>query len=57
VDEGIEVLTGVPAGKRGAKGRYPRNSINGRVQQRLDAFAEAARAFSKTNDKAREEKP
>jgi lon-related putative ATP-dependent protease len=47
IDQGIEVLTGVPAGVQGKNGRYPANTINGRVQARLDEFAEAARRFHK----------
>ncbi len=46
IDQGIEVLTGVPAGVRGKNGRYPANTINGRVQTRLDTFAAAARRFA-----------
>lgn len=46
IDQGIEVLTGVPAGDRDGQGRYPPESINGRVQARLDALAEAARRFA-----------
>ena len=38
IDEGIEILTGLPAGKRDAQGQYPKNSINGKVQERLDQF-------------------
>lgn len=38
IDEGIEILTGVPAGERGADGKYPENTVNGRVQARLDQF-------------------
>ena len=38
IDEGIEILTGLPAGERDAKGQYPENSINGKVQERLDQF-------------------
>ncbi len=38
IDEGIEILTGVPAGKRDADGKYPENSINGKVQERLNMF-------------------
>ncbi|HLW47693.1 MAG TPA: AAA family ATPase [bacterium] len=34
-DEGIEILTGVPAGIPDADGNYPPNSINGRVRARL----------------------
>lgn len=45
IDQGIEVLTGVPAGARDETGRFPANSINGLVEQRLIAFAKQARAF------------
>lgn len=44
VDQGIEILTGVPAGERDAFGRFPPGSINFRVEQRLADFAERARA-------------
>jgi len=45
VDQGIELLTGVPAGERNQEGRFPENSINARVEQRLLALAELARIF------------
>ncbi len=45
IDQGIEILTGVPAGSRGPDGSYPAESINGRVQARLNRFAERARRF------------
>lgn len=35
IDEGIEILTGVPAGVRGKDGKFPENSVNGRVQAQL----------------------
>lgn len=38
IDEGIEILTGMPAGKIGKDGKYPENSVNGKVQKRLDEF-------------------
>lgn len=38
IDEGIEILTGVPAGKRDAEGHYPKDSVNGKVQERLNQF-------------------
>ena len=38
IDEGIEILTGLPAGKRAADGSYPPDSINGKVQERLNQF-------------------
>jgi predicted ATP-dependent protease len=35
IDEGIEVLTGSPAGQRDGEGRYPASSINGLVEEQL----------------------
>src|SRR6185503_14811992 len=46
IDEGIEILTGVAAGVAGKDGAYPRDSVNGRVAARLEAFADAARRFA-----------
>ena len=47
IDEGIEVLTGTPAGEPDASGNYPLETINGRVRARLEAFAETARQYIK----------
>lgn len=38
VDDGIELLTGIPAGKPNKKGQFPRNSVNYRVQQSLNDY-------------------
>ena len=46
VDQGIEILTGVPAGKRGNKGAFAAGTINRMVDDRLIALAEARRAFA-----------
>ena len=46
IDQGIEILTGIAAGAPDAKGSYPPDSINGRVEARLAGFAEAARRFA-----------
>jgi predicted ATP-dependent protease len=43
IDEGTEVLTGVPAGQRDAEGSYPESSINGRVEKRLKDYAKKMR--------------
>ena len=43
IDEGIEVLTGVPAGVKNADGSWEKDSINDRVQRRLREFVEASR--------------
>ncbi len=46
VDEGIELLTGFPAGARDTQGNFPEGSLNRHVEQRLTQLAEIARAFS-----------
>jgi len=45
VDEGIELLTGVPAGERGADGTYPPDSVNDRVDRKLRELAEKLQNF------------
>ena len=40
VDEAISLLTGQPAGKRNAKGEFPKKSVNYKVEQRLLELAE-----------------
>ena len=44
IDQGIEVLTGTPAGARQADGHYPEGSINARVAARLAGFAKARKS-------------
>ncbi len=46
IDEGIEILTGMPAGERNDKGEYPEGTINHKVEERLKAFARSAKGFS-----------
>jgi predicted ATP-dependent protease len=40
IDQGIELLTGVPAGERDTQGAFPEGSVNQRVEARLIALAE-----------------
>lgn len=47
IDQGIEVLTGLPAGERDETGAFPEGSINEKVESRLKVFAERAKAFQK----------
>jgi predicted ATP-dependent protease len=47
IDEGIEILTGVPAGKRRNGSGYRKGTINYLVENRLKAYAEGLRDFSK----------
>ncbi|MCZ6637193.1 MAG: ATP-binding protein, partial [Alphaproteobacteria bacterium] len=49
IDQGIALVTGREAGERGADGEFPPNSINGLVEARLTAFAEAARRYARTS--------
>jgi len=46
VDEGLSILTGIPAGDFDESGQYPPDSVNGRVITRLAEFAEKQRAFN-----------
>ncbi|MCF8215416.1 MAG: AAA family ATPase [Chlorobium sp.] len=39
IDEGIEILTGIPAGKPATDGNYPEGCINGKVNSRLKEMA------------------
>ena len=43
VAQGIEVLTGVPAGERDGSGRFPASSVFGRVERRVIEIAERLR--------------
>ncbi len=43
VTQGIEILTGVPAGARDVAGRFPASSVFGRVERRLIEIAERLR--------------
>jgi lon-related putative ATP-dependent protease len=45
VDEGIEVLTGIPAGEPDDEGHYPEGTINRMIVDRLEELARTARRF------------
>jgi len=45
IDEGVEILTGLPAGEPTTEGRYPEGTINARVSRRLEELAERLRRF------------
>ena len=45
IDEGIELLTGLPPGAPDATGAFPADTFNARVAARLGELAAAARAF------------
>ena len=43
IDEGIEVLTGVPAGKKDRNGKFPAGTINYLVYEKLKKYGEVTR--------------
>jgi predicted ATP-dependent protease len=45
IDEGLELLTGLPAGTRDAGGEFPEGTLHHRVEQRLLALDEIARGL------------
>jgi lon-related putative ATP-dependent protease len=54
VDEGIEILTGVPAGERAEDGSYPEDSVNGRVDRKLFELAQRLQRFGQNGANGRE---
>ena len=50
VDEGIEVLTGVPAGTPDAEGKYPEGTVNYLVNEKLREMAESIRRFARSKE-------
>ncbi|HET7768739.1 MAG TPA: AAA family ATPase [Chloroflexota bacterium] len=46
IDEGIELLTGVPAGERLPDGTYPEDTVHGCVQRRLTSLATRLAEFA-----------
>lgn len=49
IDEGIEILTGIPAGELDSSGNYPSDSINGMAVARLGEMAEKLKQFSESS--------
>jgi lon-related putative ATP-dependent protease len=51
VDEGLEVLTGMPTGQRLDDGSWPEGSVNDLVNKRLLKMAETVRTFGRADEK------
>ena len=51
IDEGIEILTGMPAGNIKADGTYPKGTINNLVNQKLKSLAEGLKEFGEEEEK------
>ena len=56
VAEGIEILTGIPAGTRGPDGRFPEGTVFRKAEDRLVAMAEKRRAFAAREGEERAER-
>jgi predicted ATP-dependent protease len=50
IDQGLEILTGMPAGRRDATGTFPVGTFNERVERQLITFARQARAYKLPGD-------
>ena len=55
IDEGIEVLTGTPAGQRDSEGHYPATSINGMVEKQLEEYSKRLKRFT-VSERRREDR-
>jgi len=55
VDEAIELLTGISAGQADENGEYPEETVNYKVKQRLEGFAETRHEFAKPGEEGGEE--
>ncbi len=51
IDQGIEILTGIPAGERQADGSWPEGTVNQRVDRRLREMSEVVLKFQKGTDR------
>lgn len=54
IDEGIEILTGWPAGEADANGNYPADSVHGRVNHKLWRYADVLKEFQVPEEEHRE---
>ncbi len=52
IDEGIEILTGAPAGKRSQDGSFEKGTINGKVNKRLKEIAERLKEYPEGGKKS-----
>jgi lon-related putative ATP-dependent protease len=55
IEEGIELLTGMPAGERGPDGAYPEGTFYRKVSDRLEELRKAAKGAEEAKEKAEED--
>jgi lon-related putative ATP-dependent protease len=51
IDQGIEILTGVPAGEPDASGNYPKDTVHNLVHAKLGELAAGLKKFGEDEDK------
>jgi len=56
VEQGLEILTGMPCGKRGKNGKYRKGTLNRLVTDRLDALAKGLKDLSGNDEKKSSDK-
>jgi predicted ATP-dependent protease len=56
IDQGIELLTGVPAGQRRPDGTYPKGTVNYYVDTKLKEFAEKLKEYGRAAQAQRKAK-
>ena len=54
IDQGIELLTGIPAGEHDEDGRYPQGTINRFVEDRLAELAERRQKYARAENADKE---
>lgn len=57
VDQGIEILTGIPAGQADEEGNFPEGTINCLVNNRLDELSEALKEYESHAEGEEPEEP
>ena len=50
IDQGIELLTGVPAGGQAPDGSWPQGTINAKIVERLESMAKKQKEFESDHD-------
>ncbi len=56
VEQGLEILTGMPCGKRGKNGKYRKGTLNRLVTDRLDALTKGLKDLSGNDEKKSSDK-
>ncbi|MBN1223639.1 MAG: AAA family ATPase [Candidatus Aminicenantes bacterium] len=54
IDEGIEILTGIKAGKRKKNGEFEENTVNNKVDLELQRLAKSWKTFAASSEKNKE---